>query len=355
MDPHQGVCSSIPAALRFAKTIRHTARARGLFIGLIHTRALSPLLAIADASLALDRLDRALGDAHDLSALSRQFAYKEAVCAVKVGRPRLVLSDAVLCALSQGESRPGSDVGAVAAYLAALDHARQLPGHSLRSPASLRQIQALIVANDGPTGGGRSDVTDRWHPSALDVESPIVRTAIAVAEIGVARPLAAGNCRLMRILTLALLAPDFPRQAAVLHPSLYLTRHADRVRELLGGPSPLPEPWIAFFAGAIASSARAAHATIRRLDRLARADIGRIGTRYAAVSALKIHDALRRHPVASMDDLLEMTGLRVQSATRAIHRLRALRIVREIRGRPRSRVFGYVEYVRILGEGTEVL
>lgn len=70
----------------------------------------------------------------------------------------------------------------------------------------------------------------------------------------------------------------------------------------------------------------------------------------AARSAIHVHVALQRRPILSLPRLLGDTGLGVQTATSAIHRLRGLGIVREITGRHRHRVYCYDAYVALLGE-----
>jgi hypothetical protein len=306
------------------------------------------------------RLDRELAAGDQVAALVRQFACKEAVCAVKIRNPRLILSELVIHTLTEREAMPGTGVGEAAAYLSALNHGLLVPSELLLAADTLRALRALIVANDA---GQRDRAQEfrtvrRWNPPVpAPHDGPICRAATAVAEIAALRPFATGNSRLARLLALLLLASAFPRPGVVLHPSLYFTRHWTRARQFLvdGGAVQDPQPWIEFFAGAITSSARAAFATVRRLERLGSADAASIGTRYAAASAIRVHAALRGHPVASIDRVLEASGLRVQSAMRAVHRLRALGIVREITGRTRHRIFSYHQYARILGEGTEII
>jgi hypothetical protein len=59
---------------------------------------------------------------------------------------------------------------------------------------------------------------------------------------------------------------------------------------------------------------------------------------------------LQRRPIVSLPRLLEETGLGVQTATSALHRLRGLGMVREMTGRHRHRVYSYDAYVTLLGE-----
>jgi hypothetical protein len=71
----------------------------------------------------------------------------------------------------------------------------------------------------------------------------------------------------------------------------------------------------------------------------------------AAHSARRVHAALQRRPVMTLPQILDFTGLRVQPATSALHRLRALGIITEISGRHRNRVFGYDALIALLEHG----
>jgi hypothetical protein len=103
------------------------------------------------------------------------------------------------------------------------------------------------------------------------------------------------------------------------------------------------------FADEIVASAAATGPLVERIAVLIREDEKRIGAlSKAAHSARRVHLALQRLPVIAVPQLLEVTGLRVQAATSALHRLRALGIVREITGRYRHCVYSYDAYVTLL-------
>ena len=75
----------------------------------------------------------------------------------------------------------------------------------------------------------------------------------------------------------------------------------------------------------------------------------------AAANALRVFDALRDRPLATVNALTESTGVSYPTVARAVEALENLGIVREITGRKRERVFAYSRYVAILNEGTEPL
>jgi hypothetical protein len=108
----------------------------------------------------------------------------------------------------------------------------------------------------------------------------------------------------------------------------------------------------ASFADATGASAASSLSLIQRIALLVEADAGHIGAlSLAAHSARRVHVALQRSPVIALPRLLEETGLRAQAATSALHRMRALGIVREITGRQRHRLYSYDAYIALLADG----
>ena len=72
-----------------------------------------------------------------------------------------------------------------------------------------------------------------------------------------------------------------------------------------------------------------------------------------AGSALRVHDALKARPLASMQEVCARSGLSFPAAASAMELLAELGIARELTGKRRNRVFAYDRYLAILSEGTE--
>ena len=330
----------------------------------------SAKIALDRAAVMLDRLDLGLAALALGPRLVRHFRRKEAVCAIRSRHPRLSLSEPELRALDVGTAAPGEPLGEAAAYAAALERGLGESPHTLIEFASLSELRGLIAANDSvptpsrpplsghPRDGVRQDIEslDRWYRSERDRQPPVLIAASVAARIEALRPFPSGNRRLARLVGHLLLVPAFRRSEPAVYPSLYFTRRAPRTgsgARVAAAPA-LDSDWIRFYADGIAVSARAALATARRLDRLVRDDVARIEKfGYAGASARRVHAAFQDHPVAAIDRIVEASGLAVQAATRAIHRLRALGVIRETTGRSRGRIFSYREYARMLGAGTE--
>jgi Fic family protein len=64
---------------------------------------------------------------------------------------------------------------------------------------------------------------------------------------------------------------------------------------------------------------------------------------------------LRKRPLTSTKQLMELSGLSFPTASRVIETMVELGIAREITGGRRNRLFAYNAYLAILSEGTEPL
>ena len=116
------------------------------------------------------------------------------------------------------------------------------------------------------------------------------------------------------------------------------------------------EAWLDFFLEGVSITAGSAVDTAHRLLALFDDDVARVRTvGRAAASALRVFDALRDRPLATLNALTERTGASYPTVARAVEALETLGIVREITGRKRQRVFAYTRYLAIPNEGTEPL
>ena len=115
------------------------------------------------------------------------------------------------------------------------------------------------------------------------------------------------------------------------------------------------EAWMEFFLEGVRQTAELAVLTARRLTDMFDSDrerIIRIGR--AANSALRVQQALKERPVATLPALCERTGLTFPTVSSALNRLMELGIVREATGAARNRIFVYDRFLSVLNEGTEV-
>jgi Fic family protein len=147
------------------------------------------------------------------------------------------------------------------------------------------------------------------------------------------------------------LVTDGVLREPMLYPSLFFKTHRALYYELLNEVRLRGdwERWLDFFAEGIEASATHAVATATALLALVNADRDRIaGLGRAAASALAVHQALQRQPIATAAALVKATRLTPATVNKSLAHLERIGIVAEITHRQRGRVFSYLRYVEEL-------
>ena len=169
-------------------------------------------------------------------------------------------------------------------------------------------------------------------------------------------PFCDGNGRVGRLLITFLLCEAGVLHEPLLYLSLYLKKNRAAYHALLDAVRRDGdwEAWLTFFLEGVRETAEGAVATAQRLTRLFREDRERITTTgRRAGSALRVHEALKARPLASLQDVRARTGISFPAASSAMGVLIDLSIARELTGKRRNRIFAYDRYLAILSEGTE--
>jgi Fic family protein len=144
------------------------------------------------------------------------------------------------------------------------------------------------------------------------------------------------------------LVADGVLREPMLYPSLYFKTHRALYYDLLNAVRLRGdwERWLDFFAEGVQASATQAVATANALLALVGKDRDRIaGLGRAAESALAVHQALQRQPIATTAALVQATGLTPATINKSLAHLERLRIVGELTQRQRDRIFSYRRYV----------
>jgi Fic family protein len=186
----------------------------------------------------------------------------------------------------------------------------------------------------------------------------LLKAALAHVQFETIHPFLDGNGRVGRILITLVLIGEGVLREPLLYLSLYFKRHRREYYRQLGGVRESGDwtGWLEFFADAVIETAGSAVETSRRLTTLFEDDLGRIhAIPRGGGSAALVHARFRQRPLWTIHRLMQETGLAIPTVTRALESLRGLKIVREITGRRRGRVFAYDQYIEALNEGTEPL
>jgi Fic family protein len=340
------------------------------------------------AHLALGRLDGVRTLLPGTAFFLYTYVRKEAVVSSQIEGTQSSLSDLLLFELDELPGVPLADVEEVSLYVAAmnqglrrLEEGMPMCGRLIREvhevllsrgrgsskePGRFRRTQNWIGGSRPnrarfvpPPPGKVADCMARLEKFINDDESNmpvLVKTALAHAQFETIHPFLDGNGRVGRLLITLMLCASGVLKEPLLYLSLYFKENRMTYYDLLDRIRTNGdwESWIDFFVEGVGVTADSAVQTAQRLVKLFEADRIRIGgLGRGAGSALRIHEALKQRPVASMGSLVEATGLSAPTVSASLATLEKLGVLRELTGRRRSRLFGYVGYIRIMNEGTE--
>lgn len=339
------------------------------------------------ATLALGRLDGVSALLPDPALFLYSYVRKEAVLSSQIEGTQSSLNDLLLFELDEAPGVPVDDVTEVSNYVAALEHglARIRSGFP-PSSRLLREIHGVLLSRGRGSGKqpGKFRTSQNWiggtRPgNAVFVPPPhtrvddaianlerflheqedalplLVRAGIAHVQFETIHPFLDGNGRVGRLLIALLLCAEGALREPLLYLSLYLKRHRARYYELLDlvrrdGDW---ETWLLFFLEGVAETATSAVTTANALTQLFALDRARIeqeGRR--AGSLLRVHDALKSRPIASVNALSRASGLSFVSTAAAIERLAEMGVARELTGKRRNRLFVYSQFLDRLNDET---
>jgi Fic family protein len=337
-----------------------------------------------EALLALGRLDAITTYLPNKDLLLYSFVRKEAVLSSQIEGTQSSLADLLLYEIDEQPGVPMEDAHEVSRCVAALERGRTLLEEGL--PLCMRlllQVHRVLMSH--PRGRGktpgevrRSQVwiggtrpgnavfvpppvdalpeclrsLERFLNDEPEPTSPLLKAALAHVQFETVHPFLDGNGRVGRLLIVLQLVADGVLREPMLYPSLFFKAHRALYYELLNEVRLRGdwERWLDFFAEGVQVSAAQAVTTANELFALVEADRVRVaGLGRAAASALAVHQALERQPIASTGILVKATRLTAATVNKSLAHLERIGVVGEITSRRRGRVFSYRRYVEILG------
>lgn len=339
-----------------------------------------------EALLALGRLDAVTDLLPNAALLLYSFVRKEAVLSSMIEGTQSSLADLMLFELDVLLGVPLEDAREVSCYVAALEHGlKRLRGGFPLSLRLIREIHKVLLGHGRGAkltpgefrrsqvwiGGTRPGNAVFVPPPANELDeclkhfelflndrpeptSPLVKAALAHVQFETIHPFLDGNGRVGRLLIALQLAADGLMREPLLFLSLHFKEYRRTYYELLNEVrlSGDWEAWLEFFADAVVASANQAATSAKRLLELASADERQIeGLGRAAISALAVHRALQRQPLATAASLGAATGLTPATINKSLAHLERLGVVEELTRKQRGRVFSYARYAEILNEG----
>jgi Fic family protein len=342
-----------------------------------------------DAALvALGRLDAVTGLLPNAALLLYSFIRKEAVLSSQIEGTQSSLADLLLYEIDEQPGVPVDDTKEVSRCVAALetglkklksglplctrllcDMHKALLAHPRgrgKTPGELRRSQVWV----GGTRPGNAvfvppppDVVadclehlERFFNDEPEPTPPLVKAALAHVQFETIHPFLDGNGRIGRLLIVLQLVADGVLREPMLYPSLFFKTHRALYYELLNGVRLNGdwERWLDYFAEGIEASATQAVTTAHAILALVNADRDRIaGLGRAAASALAVHQALQRQPLANSAALVKASKLTPATVNKSLAHLERIGIVGELTNRQRGRVFSYKRYVDALAAELE--
>ncbi len=317
------------------------------------------------------------------------FVRKEAVLSSQIEGTQATLVD-LLTFESEESPPPNADIEEVCNYLDALIFARSQIADPHGLPLSLRLLNEthkhLMRGVRGATkqpgevrwsqnwiGGSRPGNAMYVPPPPLllsDLLSsfekyihhdyglpPLIRAGLLHVQFETIHPYLDGNGRIGRLLVTLLLEHWKLLTKPLLYLSLFLKRHRTEYYRLLNAVRKEGEwePWIDFFLDGVATISEEATASARDLFALVAADRERVLSHdSASVAAIRLFEALPRHPIVSVATAMRLLQTSKPTATRAIEVLSEADILQESTGKKRDRSFAYHRYLERLRDGTEI-
>lgn len=341
---------------------------------------------LAEAHIALGRLDAISSLLPDAQLFLYSYVRKEAVMSSQIEGTQSSLSDLMLYEMAAQPGVPMDDVQEVSCYVNALTLGVERINQG--NPITIRLVkelhQALMTsgrgiqrgpgefrANQVWIGGHRADEATFVPPPANEIAAcwselekflndvpeptePVIKAALMHVQFETIHPFMDGNGRLGRLLIPLIFAQAGILKEPLLYLSVFFKKHRhiyyERLQQVrLTGDW---ENWLLFFVDAITATATQAVATAQQLNQLLATDktklaqLGRV-----AGSANQILEAFFNQPIASINLLVEKTGLTPATIGKALDAMENTPgLVRELTGQKRNRVYAYSAYIDILNQ-----
>lgn len=341
---------------------------------------------LSRADLALGRLDGSIQTLPNPDLFVYMYVRKEAVLSSQIEGTQSSLQD-LLSAEAQifAPERP-RDVDEVINYVRAMNHGlgrledlpvsvrliREIHGQLLAgvrgshlTRGELRQSQNWI----GPGGCTLNEATfvpppPHSVPEVLgalerflheDETLPLlVKIGLAHAQFETIHPFLDGNGRVGRLLITLLLCENGVLQKPVLYLSHYFKRHRQAYYDLLQATREHGafEEWLGFFLAGVTEVSAEATETARRILTLREQHRTVIADRLgrAAGNGHRVLEHLFEHPIVSVTEIGEVTGITYAAANQLVERLTAVGVLAEITGQARNRRFRYDPYIALFAE-----
>lgn len=346
-------------------------------------------LALSEADRALARLDGATLTLPDPDLFVYAFMRQEAVLSSQIEGTQASLDDLLEYESGASLAMSSTDVVDIVNYLDAM---RWGLAEVERLPVSLRLIREMhrrLLAEGrgaerapgefrrnqnwiGPPGCSLDDSTfvppsvplmeealsslERFSHAESQLP-PLIRFGLIHAQFETIHPFWDGNGRLGRMLVTLLLCEAGVLQKPVLYPSLFFRKRRQQYYEALQSTRDQGdvEGWLSFFLEAITATSRSALQTARSIQALRSQLLSQAAEFSRSSRTYSLLEALFTRPYITVNQVAETIGSTFSTANHLIADLLSHRVVVEVTGGRRDRVFAFKPYLDILHSAVDDL
>lgn len=318
------------------------------------------------------------------------FVRKEAVISSQIEGTQATLEDVLTYEATHQSSR-AADVEEVCNYVDALMFARgelskpkglplcmrllcKIHEHLMRGVRGADKQPGIIRKSQNWIGGTRPGNARFVPPPHEDIPQllgelerwlhcddplpPLVRAGLAHVQFETIHPFLDGNGRVGRLLITLLLEHWGLLSSPLLYLSLAFKRHRQMYYDKLNAIRIDGdwEGWTEFFLECVKESAGDAVHAAQRLFKVISDDRKNLVKHdVSTVASIRLLDRLVEHPIITMPMAIDLIGYSKPTAIKAIDALCKAKILEEITGKRRDRVYAYRGYLRVLTEDTGVI
>ncbi len=251
---------------------------------------------------------------------------------------------------------------------ASWDEAYDLIASSHKFPGRLRHVQDWI----GLSGGTLPDAVfvppppeqvpglmqdlERFIQSS-DRTPTLIKAALIHAQLETIHPYLDGNGRMGRLMITFYLCYRDVLARPLLYLSYYLKKNREKYYTLLNGIRYHGNwgAWLEFFLQGVIEVSNNSLETTKRIIKFKETLIERLlENNVGGVHAVKLIDMLFDHPIITIAQIAEELQVSRQTATKLVGRFEDIGILEEITGKVRYKQYMFVDYVRIIEEGTRI-
>lgn len=343
---------------------------------------------LAEAALALGRLDGAIHTLPNPDLFVLMYVRKEAVLSSQIEGTQSSLQDVLAAEAKVLAAGSTGDAGEVINHIRAMNeglkrlddipvsvrlireiHATLLSGTRGRrmTPGDLRTSQNWI----GPAGCTLQEAIFVPPPPHEAVEAlsrleiflhrhgdlpPLVWIGLAHAQFETIHPFLDGNGRIGRLLITFLLCQQKILTKPVLYLSHFFKQHRQEYYNQLQSVRDRGtwESWLGFFLRGVRDVAGEAAATVATVLAQRERHRGLITSKLgmAAGNGQRVLEHLYERPLVAVADVQALLGVTYASANNLVARMVDCGILQELTGQSRNRVFGYQSYIQLFNAGT---